>query len=73
MDTAVVIEEHPVRWRRVRTEGILRRCGVQYGRLQNAGTESVGSTPQELDAFNRDQVALYRGIVQDPRLKLNLQ
>jgi tripartite-type tricarboxylate transporter receptor subunit TctC len=43
------------------------------GRLKNAGTEAVGSTPQELDAFNRDQVALYRGIVQDPRLKLNLQ
>jgi tripartite-type tricarboxylate transporter receptor subunit TctC len=43
------------------------------GRLQQAGTEAVGSTPQELDAFNRAQFALYRGIVQDPRLKLNLQ
>lgn len=43
------------------------------GRLQQAGTEAVGSTPQELDTFNRDQLALYRGIVADPRLKLNLQ
>ncbi|HEY6994355.1 MAG TPA: tripartite tricarboxylate transporter substrate binding protein [Xanthobacteraceae bacterium] len=42
-------------------------------RLKAAGTESVGSTPQELDAFNRDQLALYRGMVADPRLKLNLQ
>src|SRR5262245_28116948 len=42
-------------------------------RLRQAGTEAVGSTPQELDAFNRDQLALYRGIVADPRLKLNLQ
>ena len=42
-------------------------------RLKNAGTEAVGSTSQELDAFNRDQLALYRRIVQDPRLKLNLQ
>lgn len=32
-----MIEEHPARWRRVRTEGLLRRCSVQYGRLQNAG------------------------------------
>ena len=43
------------------------------GRLKDAGTEAVGSTPQELDAFNRDQLALYRRIVADPRLKLNLQ
>jgi tripartite-type tricarboxylate transporter receptor subunit TctC len=43
------------------------------GRLQQAGTEAVGSTPQELDTFNRDQLTLYRGIVADPRLKLNLQ
>jgi tripartite-type tricarboxylate transporter receptor subunit TctC len=43
------------------------------GRLQQAGTEAVGSTPQELDTFNRDQLALYRGIVADPRLKLNLR
>ena len=42
-------------------------------RLKEAGTEAVGSTPQELDKFNRDQFALYRGIVADPRLKLNLQ
>src|SRR5215475_12508342 len=42
-------------------------------RLRQAGTEAVGSTPQEFDAFNRDQLALYRGIVADPRLKLNLQ
>jgi tripartite-type tricarboxylate transporter receptor subunit TctC len=42
-------------------------------RLQQAGTEAVGSTPQELDAFNRDQFALYRGIATDPRLNLNLQ
>jgi tripartite-type tricarboxylate transporter receptor subunit TctC len=42
-------------------------------RLQQAGTEAIGSTPQELDAFNRAQLALYRGIVSDPRLKLNLQ
>ena len=43
------------------------------GRLKVAGTEAVGSSPQELDTFNRDQIALYRGIVADPRLKLNLQ
>jgi tripartite-type tricarboxylate transporter receptor subunit TctC len=42
-------------------------------RLKEAGTEAVGSTPQELDKFNRDQFELYRGIVADPRLKLNLQ
>jgi len=44
-------------------------------RMQDPGREpaegcrngSVGSTPQELDAFNRDQIALYRRIVQDPR------
>jgi tripartite-type tricarboxylate transporter receptor subunit TctC len=41
-------------------------------RLKDAGTEAVGSTAQELDAFNRDQLTLYRRIVQDPRLKLNL-
>jgi hypothetical protein len=32
-----VIEEHPARWRRVRTEGRLQRCKDQYGRLQNNG------------------------------------
>jgi tripartite-type tricarboxylate transporter receptor subunit TctC len=42
-------------------------------RLQNVGTEAVGSTPQEFDRLNRDQMALYRRIVQDPRLKLGLQ
>ena len=42
-------------------------------RLKEVGTEAVGSTPQELDKFNRDQFTLYRGIVADPRLKLNLQ
>jgi tripartite-type tricarboxylate transporter receptor subunit TctC len=43
------------------------------GRMSNAGTEAVGSTPQQLDVFNRDQFALYRRIVSDPSLKLNLQ
>ena len=42
-------------------------------RLGKVGTEAVGSTPQELDAFNRAQYALYRKVVQDPRLKLGLQ
>jgi tripartite-type tricarboxylate transporter receptor subunit TctC len=42
-------------------------------RLKEAGTEAVGSTPQELDVFNRDQFALYRRIVEDPRLQLNLR
>jgi tripartite-type tricarboxylate transporter receptor subunit TctC len=42
-------------------------------RLRQAGTEAVGSTAQELDTFNRDQLALYRGIVADPKLQLNLQ
>jgi tripartite-type tricarboxylate transporter receptor subunit TctC len=42
-------------------------------RLKDAGTEAVGSTPQELDAFNRDQLALYTRIANDARLKLNLQ
>ena len=32
-----VIEEHPARWRRVRTESRLRRCKDQYGRLQING------------------------------------
>jgi tripartite-type tricarboxylate transporter receptor subunit TctC len=50
----------------------MRDPGV-VSRLRDAGTEAVGSTPQELDAFNRDQLALYRRIVADPRLKLNLQ
>ncbi len=50
----------------------MRDPGV-VGRLKDAGTEAVGSTPQELDVFNRDQFALYRRIVQDPRLQLNLR
>jgi tripartite-type tricarboxylate transporter receptor subunit TctC len=50
----------------------MRDPGV-VGKLRDVGTESVGSTPAELDTFNRDQFALYRKIVQDPRLKLNLQ
>jgi tripartite-type tricarboxylate transporter receptor subunit TctC len=41
--------------------------------LQEAGTEPVGSTPQELDVFNREQLALYVRISRDPRLNLNLQ
>ena len=43
------------------------------GRLSNAGTEAVGSTPQQLDVSNRDQLALYRRIASDSSLKLNLQ
>jgi tripartite-type tricarboxylate transporter receptor subunit TctC len=42
-------------------------------RLGNAGTEAVGSTPAEMDAFNRQQFELYRKIVQNPNLKLGLQ
>ena len=50
----------------------MRDAGV-VAKLKEVGTEAVGSTPEELDRFNRDQLALYRRIVQDPRLKLNLQ
>jgi tripartite-type tricarboxylate transporter receptor subunit TctC len=50
----------------------MRDPGVT-GKLRDVGTEAVGSSPEELDAFNRQQFALYRKIVQDPRLKLNLQ
>jgi tripartite-type tricarboxylate transporter receptor subunit TctC len=50
----------------------MKDAGV-ISRLSNAGTEAVGSSAQELDAFNRDQLALYRRIVQDPKLQLNLQ
>jgi len=32
-----VIEEHPRRAARVRTDTLLRRCSPQYGRLSNAG------------------------------------
>jgi tripartite-type tricarboxylate transporter receptor subunit TctC len=42
-------------------------------RLRNVGTEAVGSAPPEFDRLNRDQMTLYRRIVQDPRLKLDLQ
>jgi tripartite-type tricarboxylate transporter receptor subunit TctC len=42
-------------------------------KLKNAGTEAVGSTPAEMDAFNRQQFELYRKIVQNPNLKLGLQ
>jgi tripartite-type tricarboxylate transporter receptor subunit TctC len=42
-------------------------------RLKKVGTEAVGSTPQELDAFNRSQFELYRKVVQDPKLKLGLK
>jgi tripartite-type tricarboxylate transporter receptor subunit TctC len=49
----------------------MKDSGV-VARLKDAGTEAVGSTPQELDTFNRDQYALYLRIAQDPRLKLNL-
>ena len=43
------------------------------GKLKNVGTEAVGSTPAEMDAFNRQQFELYRKIVQNPNLKLGLQ
>jgi tripartite-type tricarboxylate transporter receptor subunit TctC len=33
-------------------------------RLSDIGTESVGSTPGELDALNRQQFKMYREIVQ---------
>src|SRR5215470_10872952 len=49
----------------------MKDAGV-VARLKDAGTEAVGSTPQELDAFNRDQHALYLRIARDPRLKLSL-
>jgi tripartite-type tricarboxylate transporter receptor subunit TctC len=42
-------------------------------KLKNVGTEAVGSTPAEMDAFNRQQFELYRRIVQNPNLKLGLQ
>ena len=42
-------------------------------KLRDAGTDAVGSTPEELDTFNRAQFDLYRKVVQDPRLKLGLQ
>ncbi len=42
-------------------------------RLRKAGTEAVGSSPAEMDAFNRQQFDLYRKVVQDPKLNLGLQ
>ena len=42
-------------------------------RLRKAGTEAVGSTPAEMDTFNRQQFDLYRKVVQDPKLNLGLQ
>jgi tripartite-type tricarboxylate transporter receptor subunit TctC len=42
-------------------------------RLRKVGTEAVGSTPAELDAFNRQQFDLYRKVVQDPSLNLGLK
>jgi tripartite-type tricarboxylate transporter receptor subunit TctC len=47
--------------------------GDVIAKLRNAGTEAVGSTPAEMDAFNRQQFQLYRQIVQDPKLNLGLQ
>jgi tripartite-type tricarboxylate transporter receptor subunit TctC len=47
--------------------------GDVIAKLRNAGTEAVGSTPVEMDAFNRQQFLLYRQIVQDPKLNLGLQ
>ena len=38
-------------------------------KLAESGTEAVGSTPAELDALDRQQFALYRGIVEsNPKL-----
>jgi tripartite-type tricarboxylate transporter receptor subunit TctC len=42
-------------------------------RLRKVGTEAVGSTPAEMDAFNRQQFDLYRKVVQDPSLNLGLK
>ena len=42
-------------------------------RLKVVGTEAVGSSPAEMDALNRNQLALYQKIVQDPRLQLGLR
>ena len=47
--------------------------GDVIAKLRNAGTEAVGSTPAEMDAFNRQQFQLYRQIAQDPKLNLGLQ
>ncbi len=42
-------------------------------KLRNAGAEGVGSSPAEMDAFNRQQFELYRKVVQDPTLNLGLK
>jgi tripartite-type tricarboxylate transporter receptor subunit TctC len=42
-------------------------------RLSDVGTESVGSSPAELDALTRQQFELYRGIVQNNRSLLRAQ
>ena len=45
----------------------MRDAGV-VGKLKDVGTEAVGSTPEELDKFNRDQFALYRRVDAGSRL-----
>jgi tripartite-type tricarboxylate transporter receptor subunit TctC len=40
-------------------------------RLADIGTESVGSSPEELDRLNREQFKLYQGIVQKNKSLLN--
>jgi len=46
----------------MKDEGVIKR-------LADVGTESIGSTPAELDALTQAQFTLYRGIVQrDPAL-----
>jgi tripartite-type tricarboxylate transporter receptor subunit TctC len=40
-------------------------------RLADIGTESVGSSPEELDRVNREQFKLYRDIVQNNKALLN--
>jgi tripartite-type tricarboxylate transporter receptor subunit TctC len=47
--------------------------GDVIAKLKNSGAEAVGSTPAEMDAFNRQQFELYQKIVQNPNLKLGLQ
>jgi tripartite-type tricarboxylate transporter receptor subunit TctC len=42
-------------------------------RLKAVGTEAVGSSPAEMDTLNREQLALYQKVVQDPRLQLGLR
>ena len=42
-------------------------------RLKDLGAEGVGSTPEELDRFWRQQLALYCKIVKDSGVKLELQ